>query len=227
MTFAQATRRLVRPTTLVFAGLAAATLIAGCKQIVMLGYIVAGPPSIEPEFDASTGESMTDYGVTVAVVCYAPDELKWDFHDIDEELAKYVSYRLVEHHVQVVDPAVIADYLDKHDDWDSPAELGAEFETDYVIYIDLVKYTLYEENSQDLFRGRSEALVSTYKMDEFGDGEEIFQKDVISKYPTRIPRSASDISYQSFKAEYLSRLSEQIGRLFYEHYVSDDIGAAS
>jgi hypothetical protein len=201
--------------------------VVGCKQFILLGYIIGGPPSISPEFCDETGEDFSNYDVTVAVVCFAPDTLKWDFHAIDRELAKFVSFRLVEHHVQVVNPEAIAEWMDRNDDWDSPAEIGEQFQADFVVYIDLVKYNLYEENSQNLYRGRSESLVSVYKMDPDGGGEEIFDKEVISTYPIRAPRSTSDLSYEAFKAEYLQRLSEQIGRLFYEHYLADDIGAAS
>ncbi len=202
-------------------------LLAGCKQFIMLGYLIGGPPSIAPEFDEATGKSFTDFETTVAVVCYAPDDLKFDFHDIDQELAKYVSFRLVEHKIQVVDPVRINDWLDRNDDWDSPAEIGAEFDVDYVVYIDLVKYNLYERSSQTLYRGRSEAFVSVIEMDDDGSGEEIFEKDVLSTYPTRVGRPTTEVSYQTFKAEYLSHLSDRIGQLFYGYYLADQIGNAS
>lgn len=220
--------RFLRPSRLVaLLGAIGIMVLVGCKQFIMLGYIIGGPPSIAPEFDTATGHCFTDYDVTVAVVCYAPDDLKFDFHDIDEELAKYVSFRLVENQIKVVDPVRVNDWLDRHDDWDSPAEIGAEFGVDYVVYIDLVKYNLYEKSSQTLYRGRAEAFVSVIEMDETGEGEEIFEKDVLSTYPTRVPRSTSEVSYSTFKAEYLSHLSDRVGRLFYAHYLADAIGDAS
>ena len=61
--------------------------LSGCNYFILAGYLIGGPPSNEPDFDASTQKSMTDFGVTVAVVCYAPVELKWDNNKIDQELA--------------------------------------------------------------------------------------------------------------------------------------------
>ena len=203
--------------------LAAATALTGCNYVIMLGYMIGGPPSIEPDFDKMTKASMTDKDVTVAVVCYAPTELKWDFDEVDMEVAKYVSNRLFLHKIKVIDPDRVRDWLDKHSDYDKPDEIGAAFHTKYVIYIDMHKFSLYEEHSASLYRGRAEALVSVFDIDEQGNGEKIYTKDLTSAYPLAAPRSTSEVSYGHFKKEYLSRLSEEIGRLFYEYYNGDDM----
>ena len=64
-------------------------------------------------------------------------------------------------------------------------------------------------------------------MDDDGEGEKIFGAEKISKYPAQQPISTSDETFSNFKARYLSRLSDQIGRLFYEYYISDEIAGDS
>lgn len=211
----------------VFTVWAVAAMLCGCNYVVLAGYLIGGPPSIEPDFDKTTQKSMTDKDVTVAVVCYAPPELKWDFHSIDKELAKYVSFRLAEHKIQIVNPDRVADWLDRNDDWDAPPDIGRALGVTYVIYIDLHKYSLYEMGSSHLYRGRAEALVSVFEMDGASDGEKVFSREIISQYPLAVPRSTYEVSYTTFKRQYLSRLSEEIGRLFYEYYNGDDIPDAS
>lgn len=212
---------------LVLAGLAAFGLclpLSGCSYILFLGYLIGGPPSIEPAFDSETKESMTDKDVTVAVVCFAPKEVRYGFEQIDEEISKYVAFRLSEHKINVVSPDRIKAWLDANKDWDKPEEIGAAFKTKYVVYIDLNEFSLYESGSATLYRGRAEAIVSVWKMDkEFESGDKIFSKEKISTYPLRRPESTSDTTYSNFKGRYLSRLSEEIGRLFYEYYIADDI----
>lgn len=198
-------------------------VLPGCNYFVLLGYLIGGPPSIEPDFDAMTNKSMTAKDVKVAVVCYAPTELKWDFDKIDQELAKYVSHRLGMHEIKFINPTRVQAWLDQNPDWDKPEEIGEALEVAYVIYIDLHKYSLYEENSQNLYRGNAEAIVSVHEMDEDGHGEKVYSKEILSQYPLRAPRSTAEVSYTSFKREYLSRLSEEVGRLFYEYYSGDDI----
>ena len=205
--------------------------LAGClKQIVMLGYLIGGPPSIEPDFDMMTKKSMTAKDVTVAVVCYAPLEVKYDFSAIDAELAKYVTYRLVQHKVKVVNPDQVRAWLDENaDNWDEPSEIGRALHVKYVVYIDLESFNLWEEHSHDLLRGHAEGLVSVFEIGDDGEegGEKIFTKEITSRFPLAAPRAATDVSYATFKQQYLSRLSEEIGRLFYEHYNGDDISDAT
>jgi hypothetical protein len=92
-----------------------------------------------------------------------------------------------------------------------------------VVYIDMHAYSLYEESSHNLYRGRAEAVVSVYEMADDGSGDKIYSKEITSQYPLRAARSTSEVSYTSFKKQYLSRLSEEIGRLFYEYYEGDDV----
>jgi len=197
--------------------------LSGCNYFMLLGYLIGGPPSIEPDFDKMTKKSFTDYQITVAVVCYAPTELKYDFANVDDEIAKYVSYRFKEHKIEVIHPDHVRAWLDRNPDWEKPEEIGEAFETDYVVYIDVNKYSLYEENSANLYRGRSEALVSVFEMGTNGEGDKIYSKEIVSVFPIHTPRAASSVSYQTFKRQYLSRLSEEIGRLFYEHFNGDNI----
>ena len=58
--------------------------MAGCQQFVILGYLLGGPPSIEPDFDTQTGQSLVDKKKTVLVLCYAPKEIQWDFDAVTE-----------------------------------------------------------------------------------------------------------------------------------------------
>jgi hypothetical protein len=209
---------------LVLLALALCGSLSGCSYVLFLGYLIGGPPSIEPDFDAETKESMTDKGVTVAVVCYAPNDVKYSFEDIDEELARYVSFRLHEHKIKVINPDRVKAWLDENKDWDEPEEIGAAFETTYVIYIDLNEFSLYEEGSATLYRGKAEAIVSVWKMDEdHEEAEKIFSKEKISKFPLHKPVSATEETYSNFKSRYLSRLSQEVGRLFFEYYIADDI----
>ncbi len=197
--------------------------LTGCSYVLFLGYLIGGPPSVEPDFEAETRASMTDKDVTVAVICFAPNSVKYSFEDIDHELAKYVSFRLHEHKISVISPDRVRAWVDAHKHWDRPEEIGEAFDTTYVIYIDLNEFSLYEDGSATLYRGRSEAICSVWKMEADGSAEKIFSKEKISKFPTHQPISASEETYSNFKARYLSRLSEEVGRLFYEYFIIDDI----
>lgn len=196
----------------------------GCNVVLLLGYLIGGPPSIAPDFDEKTKHSLADKGKKTLVLCYAPTELKWDNEAVDHELAKHVAYRLNMNKIKVIDPDRVHNWLDKNSDWSKPAELGKEFDVDYVVYIDMKEYSLFEEHSSNLYRGRTQAIVSVIKMDEdHKDGRVIYSKDLVSRYPISTPKSVDEIPYAQFKKLYLSRLSEEVGQLFYEHFAGDEV----
>jgi hypothetical protein len=217
-------RRRSRALPLVlFAFAIAATSLSGCNYFMLLGYLIGGPPMVQPDYEKMTKKSLTDKGVKVAVVCFAPDEIRLNFTDVDKDIAKYVANRLFEHKVVVVHPDQVRDWLDKHDDWDKPEEIGHATGATNVIFIDVHKYNLFEENSHELFRGRAEVLIIVFEMQKDGTAEKIYTKERTSQYPLSVPRPQSEISYDRFRRAYLSRLSEEIGRLFYEYANGDDI----
>ena len=224
-----ATFRLIqRPWLSIVAGLGWCISFSGCRVGMLLGLLIAGPPTVEPEFDRQTKQSMTDKDVTVAVVCFAPTDVRYSFESIDHELSKYVSLRLREHKIVTVPPDRVRAWLEENkDEWDTPAEIGAALDVTYVVYIDLNEFSLFEEGSGTLYRGRSEAVVSAWKMEEDGTAEKIFSMEKISKFPQQSPVSTSEETYTNFKARYLSRLSDEIGRFFYEYSLADEIGTGS
>lgn len=211
-----------RLSGLLVAGLAMAVL-PGCNYFILLGYLIGGPPQLQPLFEKETNKSFTDKDVRVAVVCYAPDDLT-KFHDnIDKILCNRLSALLYRNKVEIINPDRIHAEMANNPDWDSPAEIAAEFDVNFVVYVDISQFSLYEQDSTSLFRGRCEALVSVYEMEADGDGKRIFTKDIQSVFPTQVPRSAADVSYETFRHEYFFRLADEIGRLFYPYGNGDDI----
>jgi hypothetical protein len=197
--------------------------IPGCNYFILLGYLIGGPPQLEPAFERETKKSFTDRDVRVAVVCYAPDELT-KFHDnIDQLLTTRLSAMLYKNKIDIVNPDAIIAWMVNHSDWDTPEEIGADFDVNFVVYVDITEFSLYEQDSTSLFRGRCDAIVSVYEMATNGDGKRIFNKEVNSVFPIQVPRSASDVSYESFRNEYFFRLADEIGRLFYPYLNGDDV----
>jgi hypothetical protein len=197
---------------------------AGCNVVLLVGYLLGGPPSIEPDFHKQTGQKLDGRNTTVLVLCYAPTELKWDNDAIDYEVAKHLAMRFNLNKINVIDPDRVHAWLDKNNDWQKATEVGADFKVDYIVHVDLKDYSLFEEHSSDLYRGRADALVTVFKMDEDKkDGKVIYSRELTSRFPTSGPVSVYSHSYGNFKKLYLSTLSNQIGVLFYESFAGDEI----
>jgi hypothetical protein len=195
--------------------------LPGCNQFVLLSYVLGGPPSIEPDFDAQVGKGLDRPDITVAVIGYADTKMKVANPKIDVEIASMVAYRLAANKINIVHPDTVHAWLDEHRDWEKAEEVGRGLKADYVIEIELESFDLYEEHSASLFRGRTEGYVNVYEIDADGFGERIYSKDLSFVFPTEVPRSTYDQTPTSFKREYLSRLSELIGWLFIPRYSGD------
>ncbi len=194
----------------------------GCAQFVLLSYLIGGPPSIEPDFDAETGLTLKDKDLRIAVVVYAPTDLQFEYPKIDVELASAISFRLSAHDIKVIHPDSVRAWLDEHPDWETAEEIGKALDATHVIDIELTGFSLYEANSHTLYRGRAEAYINVVAMDG-SSSEKVFSTEIDSEFPTQAPRSTEETSFSSFKREYLSRLSEEFGWLFYERYHGDKI----
>ena len=195
----------------------------GCAQFTLLGLLIGGPPHIEPEFDRATGESFVGNESKVLVVCYADPKLKLKYSKIDFEVATYVTRLMQINRINVVEPDYVQAWIDEHPDWETADEIGEALEADYVVEINLESFDLYEPHSSTLYRGRTTADIYTYKLSDTGDAERMFDKQVNFMFPTKVPRSAYEQTELDFKREFLSRLGEEIGFVYYPSYNGDKI----
>ncbi len=97
-------------------------------------------------------------------------------------------HRLKVHGVQkVVNSDSVAAWLDDHGGrCDNLQELADKFHAEYVIHIEVMRFTCLEENSPNLLRGQSEGHVRAYHLDGEGSSKkllEIMNSDFVSTYP--------------------------------------------
>lgn len=203
------------------------TCFSGCNYLVFFGYLLGGPPQFEPVFEKETGKSFTDHGVRIAVVVYADEKLTFNYSNVDYLLGVGISARLRQSNVDVISQDRIRHWLEENEDWDTPDEVGVDLGATHVLYVDMSNFSLYEHDTRHLFRGRSEVIVSVYEIDSRSRGRKIFSQDLSSEYPRLTQRPASEISYESFRSEYLLRLSDEIGRMFYPYGSGDDVGSGT
>jgi hypothetical protein len=205
----------------------ALALLPGCSQFVLLGLLVGGPPHIEPDFDRETGESLVSADEKVAVICYVDPKIKLKYSKIDTEMATVVARLMQMNEINVVEPDYVRAWIDEHPDWETVDEIGEALECDYVVEIELVDFDLYEPHSATLFRGRTTAYVNVHRMADGADSERMFTRDVNFMFPTKVPRPTYSQTELDFKREFMSRLAEEIGFMFYPSYNGDKISWAS
>ncbi len=186
-------------------------LLSGCVQYVAFPVTSY---AIKPDFEEQTGRSVLEDDPVVTVVCRTSSRIQADHPNIHTDVMRYVSNSMAMNNISMTEPSVIQSWIDQHPDYDEVSEIGQFFEADYVIEIHIEGFGLYEENSVELLRGRTEAYVTVYEMLDDGSGDRIYETEIDFAFPTRFPRSTSDTPYSQFKMEYLTALSDKITWLF-------------
>lgn len=198
----------------------------GCSLFVMAGKFLVGDPMVDADFEAYTKKSLDEKGKKVVVVCQTPDAVKSQFSSLDVDLLAQLTRRLAAAEVDVVRPHKVASWIDDNGGVTEIEELAKAMEADYVIQITVDNFDYREENSPNLFRGRSSGTVNVYEVTETDgrfEGKHIYSKGFTSVYPNHKPVSVDDVSEQVFRKKYLDRVSDELARLFYNHKAGADI----
>ena len=160
-------------------------------------------------------------------MCSTPEAIKADFPSLEFDLLKGVSRRLKRRDIAMINSDDVASWMDDHGGYlDDPTELAEHFKVDYIVSIDLERFTYKEENSPSLLRGRTTGNVYVFEVVKNGSGKrvrQVFEREYVSVYPEHHPYSTQQISEKAFRERYLKRVSSHIAQLFYDHRLSEEI----
>lgn len=208
--------------------LSAALLIgslSGCSLFVMAGKMIWGDPMLKPAFTQMTGVDLAEEEKTVLVIVSTPEAIRRDMPSLEFDLLDNVVRRLKSHGIKVVDPDDVATYIDDNGgQWSDVSEFARNFETDYIIHIDVETFHYREENSPSMFRGRTHGAIYAYQVQEIDGVKHAFQGfvgDFRVEYPRHHPVSAANRSAVNFQKEFIDFLSEEFGRKFYAYRLGE------
>ncbi|MGE3313959.1 MAG: hypothetical protein AB7O26_02505 [Planctomycetaceae bacterium] len=200
---------------------------SGCSLFVMAGKMLFGDPKVDCSFKKATKTDLSKEGRRILVVCSSPDSIKDEFPSVDYDLLDGVTRRLKTHGIKVVNPDEVATYLDDHGGrWEDVGDMGEHFNADFVVHIDLTRFTCREENSPSLLRGQAEGRVHAYRIADSPAGQqtsEVMDQEFVSTHPSGYPVSIDKKSAKVFNREYIDRVCTQLAQLFYDHPLSEEI----
>lgn len=219
---------------------------SGCQIIIGVLMMLRGRPLIEADFKEQTGKDMMDEGKRVIVLCTSPDKAKAEYSGIDIDLSTEITRRLKYEKIKIVDEHSVATWMDDQGgliDDESIAKAIRKFKADYVILIELEEFSYHEENSRELFRGRSRGtahvIVLKQPKSTTKDGDKpaaskekskpadptpkrIYSRDFSSTYPVHQPVQSDSVSELAFRKQYVDRMADELARLFYDHRPGED-----
>jgi hypothetical protein len=207
--------------------------LAGCQIVVGVLQILQGFPKNTCEFTLMTKKTLAEKGKKVVVLSSSNAAAQSEEPSLDLDIIAEFSRQLLVEKVDVVDPHKVTTFIDDYGGIteDTPLEpIGLKFKADYIVLFKFDDFGYLEERSPSLYRGHASYRVLVVEMvtDKAARGGKrakiIYNKPHVSKYPANQPISAEQIgSPDIFKRQYMARLSQEIGHLFIDHRLEDEI----
>ena len=196
----------------------------GCINAgVMFGKVLFGNPMVKSAFEARTGVSLVEDKRKVAVVCTAPSSVVAEFDSLQYDLQEEVTRRMRLREINVAsDDEVIGALNDAGGHFSKDALAAALPDVDYIVHVDIEKFTHTEDGNPNLYRGRSNGIIYAYEVDHGPDSGgspralQVFYQEFTSEYPKAAPTSADSISARVFRQKCVDQLADIVGRTFYD-----------
>jgi len=201
--------------------------VPGCSLGVMFGKMLKGDPLVPSEFRSMTRQDLTKGKQKVLVICNAPESVDSENSTLAYDIIDGVTRRMRLHGVDVVNPDLIASWLDENGSQGlNLSELAAEFDCDFIVSIEVQAFSFREPNSPKLLRGQASGFVRAYEVTEI-DGQRrvnnVYGAEFSSIYPRHQPVSEQGRSSQIFQKEYMDRFCDMLGEKFYDYSPGADI----
>src|SRR5262245_2023697 len=203
-----------RPFVLVSIALAC-LLNSGCNPLALIYFLfLLPPPKVEASYAGLDKQK-------VVVLAHVGRSVQFDFTGLDNDLVKGVVRDLREnvHGIKLVDINEVRQWRDEHSDYEL-TDVGRQFKANRVVYFEIEKFTLYEQQSSQLFRGSAKIRIQVADMEK--DGEIVFDQHLEPLFPGARPIPASDMSVDKCRSLFVKYLTRQIAHNFFEYRPDED-----
>jgi hypothetical protein len=205
--------------------------LAGCQIVIGVMQIFKGFPLEDADLKKQTGRSLDEKGKKVVILASSESGARAEHPSLDLDVIAELTRRFRVQQIDVIDSHKVNRWIDDNGGITNEtdlAEIGPKFGADFIVLIKFDEFGFREDNSPSLYRGhaRGTVVVVELKPAAVGDrklAKQIYHRPFDSKYPVLQPISADQEKLSVFKQRYLTRLSEELARLFYDHRPGDDM----
>lgn len=208
---------------MIFLSLWSSILLAGCSFPQSLYFIM--PEAKDPADLKRLADPDGKKEVKVVLWTYMNLDPREEFIQADRHLAIKLAEeirRLCDENkekVTIVKPNQVEQYKSRHPNWKSYelAQVGHDFNADYVVNLEIDKLSLYEPNAnQQLYRGQTEIQVSVLDMQHPDD---LQNKEFTDRYPAeaRGDMTPFEITPHAFRDKFLEHVAKRLAFYFVDH----------
>lgn len=143
--------------------------LCGCQIIIGVLMILRGLPKDDADFKKQTRHNLEDKSKKVVILCTSPEKAKQDHRSLDGDMIAEVTRQMKAHGINVIDPHNILNWIDDNGGElreADLAEIGREFEVDYLVQIELNEFSIKDPGSTSLYQGRANAKIRVFAHEE-------------------------------------------------------------
>lgn len=191
----------------------------------MAGKLLMGDPKQKAAFRAATGTDLTKGKDSLLIICSAPHGILAEFPSLQVDVSDRMSRILETRGVKLISSDQVATWYDDHGEWGDFAELAKAFEADYIMHVQIRRFTYKVPDSENLMQGKAEGRVSVTQVSEKKQSRPgaIFERTFQLQFPTAYPVPRENRSEQIFVEGFLDRLALQLAQFLYDHKVSETV----
>jgi hypothetical protein len=195
--------------------LACLACAGGCNPFTALYFLfLMPPPKVPAAYDGLQKKK-------VALLVHASRTAQFQYAGVDNDLARNVARELRENvkAIELCDISEVREWQDENEDFEL-SEVGEKFQAARVVYLEVYEFTLFQEQSSQLYRGKAKIHVQVADMEKQGDV--VFEEDVEVEFPPSRPIPASDMSQHKFRGLFMKFLARKTAHLFFKYRPDED-----
>lgn len=159
------------------------------------------------------------------VLTYASSKLRFEFDAVDDDLSKVLGRMLEtrESRFEVVPDRKVRAWRDMNPNWADAdlAEIGAQFDVDHVVFVEILDFTLNETKNQYLLKGNCGIQLKIYDVER---DEEILKDFYERDYPPHRELQLTEVSSEyAFRNRFLRRIAEELSWYLTPHRRTDEL----
>ncbi len=199
--------------------------VTGCSLGVMAGKLLLGDPQQKSAFRAATSTDLTKGRDSLLIICSAPHGLLAQFPAVQVDIADRMTRILETRGVKIISSDQVATWYDEHGEWGDLKELAKAFDADFVMNVNLRRFTYRVPESDSLLQGSAEGVVSVTQTNDRRKTRPgaVFERSFQLKFPTSYPVPRENRSDQIFIEGFLDRLALHLAQFLYDHSASETV----
>ncbi len=203
---------------LIFSLLLLLLLLAGCNILAHPTYVIFGQSNqrVKAQYKGLSGcKSM--------IIISSPATLEFDYPGVRENIMLAIEKEITANvkKVQFVDQIEVEKFIKRELDWVSMpiSKLARRFGADRVLYFDMYRFRMHEENAVGILRARIDAVLRVYEIDGEQPNRAVYSTDLEVVFPEHHPISMSDSALQKVQVNSVKQFAQQAAYKFYDHKI--------